>query len=179
MRSKRYLKDYQLTPEVNAKGRLLTVASYTGSYHRFTAEKDALSRARWTYLILMLAALVFFILQLWYTNLFDRDKRYLVLPMSFNVLPAFGVVLGVIRFLVAPSQMTLRQRDQICNRLPASSFCFFLFALLAFAATVVHLIDSGFLLSAGLYCADALALMLLSLWIFSLRGILRTEVIPD
>ena len=48
MRSRKYLKDYQLTPEVTAKGRLSPAASYVGAYHSFTAEREELARARRT-----------------------------------------------------------------------------------------------------------------------------------
>lgn len=177
MRSKRYLKDYQLTPEVTAKGRLSPVASYVGAYHRFTAEPESLARAKKAYTILTAAAVVLLVLQLWYTDLMDRERRWLLLPMAFNVFPGFGVVMGVLRLRTAPERMTLKQRDRICNRLPAFSFGLMAFALLSLAATVAQLILNGVSLPAALYCADALALSVLSVFIFRLRRVLKTEII--
>ena len=179
MRSKRYLKDYQLTPTVTAKGRLSPVASYIGSYHRFTAEPEALARARRTYLILTAAAVLLLLVQLWFTDLIDRERRWLLLPMAFNIFPAFGTVMGVLRLRSAPERMTLRQRDRICNRLPAFSFGFFAFAVLSLIACAVQLILNGVTLSTALYCAAALVLSVLTFFIFRLRRILKTEIISE
>ena len=177
MRSKRYLKDYQLTPELSAKGRLSPVASYVGSYYRFVAEPEALRRARLAYGILTAGAVLLLVLQLWYTDLLDRERRFLILPMAFNINPAFGVVMGVLRLRAAPERMTLKQRDRICNRLPAFSFGFMIFAVLGFAATVAQLALNGVTLPTGLYCADALALAVLTVFIFRLRRVLKTAVV--
>ena len=178
MRSRRYLKDYKLTPEVTAKGRLSPVASYVGAWHRFTAEPLELDRAKKLYIALTAAAVVLLLVQLWYTNLLDRERRYLLLPMAFNIFPAFGTVMGVARLRSAPERMTLKQRDRICNRLPAFSLGFFVFAVLSFIATVVQLILHGVTLPTALYCADALVLSVLTFFIFRLRKILKTEVLP-
>lgn len=177
MRSKRYLKDYQLTPEVTAKGRLSPVASYIGAYHRFTAEPAELERAKRLYQILTAAAVLLLGLLLWYTDLIDRERRFLLLPIAFSVIPAFGTVMGVLRLRSAPEKMTLRQRDRICNRLPAFSFGLFVFAVLSLIATAAQLILHGVTLPTALYCADALLLSVLSFFIFRLRRILKTEVL--
>lgn len=179
MRSKRYLKDYQLTPEVTAKGRLSPAASYVGAYHRFTAAPEALDRAKLAYTVLTAAVVVLFVAQLWFTDLLDRERRFLVLPMAFNVFPVFGVVMGVIRLRTAPEKMTLHQRDRICNRLPAFSFGLMVFALLSFAATVAQLALHGVTVPTALYCADALALSVLAVFIFRLRKILKTEIVSE
>ena len=178
MRSKRYLKDYQLTPEVDAKGHLSPVASYIGSYHRFTAEPETLERAKRAYMILTAAAVVLLFLQLWYTDLMDRERRFLILPMAFNIFPAFGTVMGVLRLRSAPEQMTLKQRDRICNRLPAFSLGFMIFSILSLAATAAQLCLHGVTLPTALYCADALVLSVLTVFVFRLRRILKTEIIP-
>ena len=93
MRSKRYLKDYQLTPTVTAKGRLSPVASYVGAYHRFTAEPEKMRRAKRSYLVLAAAAVLLLAVLLWFSDVMDRERRYLLIPMAFNVFPAFGVVM--------------------------------------------------------------------------------------
>lgn len=179
MRAKRYLKDYQLTPEVDARGRLVSMPSYTGEYYRFLAEPDRLRRAKVFYLVLTLLALALFFGQLWYTDLFDREKRYLILPMSFNVIPSLGVVFGVFRFLAAPNRLTLRQRDRICNQLPAFSFAYFFLAVLAFVTTLIQLFMSEINTPLLLYSADAFALMLVTWQIFRLRRVLATEKMFD
>ena len=177
MRSKRYLKDYQLTPEVTAKGRLSPVASYVGAYHRFTAEPAELARARLAYALLTAAAVVLLFLLLWFSDVIDRERRFLLLPITFNIFPAFGTVMGVLRLRGAPERMTLKQRDRICNRLPAFSLGFMIFAVLGFAATVAQLALNGWTLPTGLYCADALALAVLTVFIFRLRRVLKTAVV--
>ena len=177
MRSKRYLKDYKLTPELTAKGRLSPVASYVGAYHRFTAEPAELERAKRLYQILTAVAVLLLVLQLWYTDLMDRERRFLLLPMAFNIFPAFGTVMGVLRLRIAPPRMTQRQRDRICNRLPAFSLGFMVLAVLSFAATVAQLCLHGVILPTTLYCADALALSVLTVFIFRLRRVLKTEII--
>ena len=177
MRGKRYLKDYQVTPAVTAKGRLSPVASYIGAYHRFTAEPEAQARAKRAYLILTVAAVLLLGVLLWYSDVLDRERRYLLIPSAFNVFPTFGVVMGVFRFYTAPEKMTLRQRDRICNRLPACSLGMVIFSVLSFAAAVVQLALNGVQLPTALYCADALALSAVSIWIFRLRSILQTEVV--
>ena len=177
MRSRKYLKDYQLTPEVTAKGRLSPVASYVGAWHRFKAEPLELDRAKKLYIALTAAAVVLLLVQLWYTDLLDRERRYLLLPMAFNIFPAFGTVMGVARLRSAPERMTLKQRDRICNRLPAFSFGFFAFAALSLIACAVQLILNGVTLPTALYCADALVLSVLTFLIFRLRRVLKTEII--
>ena len=177
MRSRKYLKDYQLTPEVTAKGRLSPAASYIGAYHRFTADPEELARAKKLYIIFTAAAVVLLLVQLWYTDLMDRERRYLILPMAFNIFPAFGTVMGVLRLRTAPEKMTLRQRDRICNRLPAFSFGFFVFAVLSLIACAVQLILIVVTLPTALYCAAALALSVLTFLIFRLRRVLKTEII--
>ena len=177
MRGKRYLKDYQVTPTVTAKGRLSPTASYVGAYHRFTAEPDAQARARRTYLILTAAAVLLLGVLLWYSDVLDRERRYLLIPSAFNVFPTFGVVMGVFRFYTAPEEMTLRQRDRICNRLPACSLGMVIFSVLSFAAAVAQLAMNGVQLPTALYGADALVLSAVSIWIFRLRTILKTEII--
>ena len=177
MRSKRYLKDYELTPEVTAKGRLSPVASYVGAYHRFTAERAELARAKLAYQLLTAAAVLLLFLLLWFSDVIDRERRFLLLPITFNIFPAFGVVMGVLRLRSAPERMTLKQRDRICNRLPAFSFGFFGLALLSLAATIAQLILNGVTLPTALYCADTLLLSVLSFFIFRLRRVLNTEVI--
>lgn len=177
MRSKRYLKDYQLTPEVTAKGRLSPVASYVGAYHRFTAEPAELARARLAYALLTAAAVVLLFLLLWFSDVIDRERRFLLLPITLNIFPAFGTVMGVLRLRGAPERMTLRQRDRICNRLPAFSFGFLGLALLSVAATAAQLIINGVTLPTALYCADTLVLSVLCFFIFRLRRVLKTEVI--
>ncbi len=177
MASKRYLKDYTLTPKLTAQGRLSQEASYIGSYYRFTASPEALTRARTQYLILAAAAVILLGLQLWFTDLLDRERRYLVLPMAFNIIPAFGTVMGVLRFRAAPAKMTLKQRDRICNRLPAFSFGFFAFALLSVAATAAQLILNGVTLPTALYAGAALLLSLITGLLFRLRRSLKDEII--
>lgn len=179
MRSRKYLKDYQLTPEVTAKGRLSPAASYVGAYHRFTAEPEELTRAKRAYLILTIAAVILLLVQLWFTDLMDRERRWLLLPMAFNIFPAFGTVMGVARLWTAPGKMTLRQRDRICNRLPAFSFGLFAFAALSLIACAVQLILNGVTLPTALYTADALVLSVLSFLIFRLRRVLKTEIVSD
>ena len=97
--------------------------------------------------------------------------------MAFNVFPVFGVVMGVLRLRTAPEKMTLRQRDRICNRLPAFSFGLMVFAVLSFAATVAQLAINGVTVPTALYCADALALSVLAVFLFRLRKILKTEIV--
>ena len=177
MRSKRYLKDYQLTPQLTAKGRLSPAASYIGSYYRCTAAPEALAGVKRTYLILTAAAVILLLVQLWFTDLIDRERRYLLLPMAFNIFPAFGTVMGVLRLRLAPEKMTLRQRDRICNRLPAFSFGFLAFALLSLIACIVQLILNGVTVPTALYCADAAGLSVLCVFIFRLRRILKTETL--
>lgn len=179
MRSKRYLKDYQLTPTVTAKGRLSPVASYVGAYHRFTAEPETMRRAKRSYLVLAAAAVLLLAVLLWFSDVIDRERRYLLIPMAFNVFPVFGVVMGAIRLRAAPEKMTLRQRDQICNRLPAFSFGLMVLAVLSFAATVAQLAINGVRLPTALYCADALALAVVSVFIFHLRTVLKTAIVSE
>ena len=177
MRSRKYLKDYQLTPEVTAKGRLSPAASYIGAYHRFTAAPEDLDRAKKLYIIFTAAAVILLLVQLWFTDLIDRERRWLLLPMAFNIFPAFGTVMGVARLRSAPEKMTLRQRDRICNRLPAFSFGFLAFAVLSLMACIAQLILNGVTLPTALYCGAALALSVLTALIFRLRRVLKTEII--
>ena len=177
MRAKRYLKDYRMESKLNSKGSLSARASYVGSYHRFSADAKSLARAKRSYLILTLASVILFVIQLWFTDLIDRDKRYLLLPMSFNALPAFGVVLGVIRLHLVDEQMTNLQRDRICNRLPMFSFLFFFLAALSLVSTVAELLMNGLAVSRFFYAVDAMVLLLLSFRIFTLRKILKTEMV--
>ena len=177
MASKKYLKDYTLTPEVNAKGRLRPVASYTGDYFRFTAYEGAVKAARLRYLLFGIPAAVLLFLLLYFSGVIDWDHRWLVLPIAFNAVPAFGVGMGIGRFCTAPEQMTRKLRDKICDRLPAFSLFFLVFSFLSLAAAVGNLILSGASAGALLYALDTLVLFVLSVLIFAQRKILATETV--
>lgn len=179
MRRNQYLKDYKLASKLDPRGRLSQEAVYVGSYYRFSAKAESFLQAKKSYRLLTVPAVLLLFFQLWFTDLFDPNRRFLVLPMSFNVLPAFGVALGVIRLHLVRDRMTSLQHDRICNRLPLFSFLFFLFALLSFFSTLAQVLMSGVELSTFLYCLNALVLMLLTFWIFKLRKILKTEMIFD
>ena len=175
MASKKYLKDYTLTPEVTAKGRLRPVASYTGDYFRFTAYSGDVKAARLRYILLGVPAAVLLFLLLYFSGIFDWNHRWLVLPIAFNLIPAFGVGMGVGRFCTAPEKMTRKLRDKICDRIPPFSMFFMVFSFLSLAAAVAFLFLGGLSVSAGLYALDTLILFVLSVLIFAQRKILVTE----
>ena len=179
MRAKRYLKDYKLEPRLNEKGGLSHKASYVGAYHRFSLDRASLTRLKRSYLLLTLLSLLLLVPQLWFTDLLNRDRRFLILPMSFNVFPAFGVVMSVLRLHMVGERMTNRQRDLICNRLPMFSFLFFFFAVLSFLCMLAELSLGGLSTVSLLYSVAALALLLVSFRMFTLRKKITTELITD
>lgn len=179
MASKKYLKDYTLTPEVNAKGRLRPVASYAGDYFRFTAWSGDVRAARQRYLLLGIPAGVILFLLLYFSGVFDWNHRWLVLPIAFNVIPAFGTGMGIGRFCTAPEKMTRKLRDKICDRLPPFSLFLMIFSFLSLASAVTLLILTGITVPAGLYALGTLILLVLSVLIFAQRKILATETVKS
>ena len=177
MSSRKYRKDYTLTPEVDLKGRLRPVASYIGDYFRFTAPDADVRAAKIRYAVLgVLAAAALFVL-LFFSDIFDWNHRYLSLPMALNVIPAFGVGMGIGRFCTAQELMTRKLRDRICDRLPAFSMFFMVFSFLSVACAAAYLILAGFTAVRLLYALDAALMFALSILIFAQRKILAVETV--
>lgn len=179
MASKKYLKDYELRPEVTAKGRLIPVAAYTGASYGFVSSPDDIRRYKRQYLLLAVLGTVCVGLLMWYTDLIDRERRYLILPVVFDGLAALGVCMGAGRLWTFHEPFTLKQRDKLANRIPAFCFGFMVLSAMSLACTVVQLVLHGLTVPTVLYSLAALVATVCGVLLFALRRHVRMQRLPD
>ena len=176
MLSKKYRQDYQLEYERGPSGHLRETASYVGGYFAFDRPLDALRRI---WLPPAVAAMVFLLVQLWFTDLYGPELRTLSLPAALSAPAFFWAAMGVGRIAVMKeNQMTRQAKDRICNRLPAGALVFLICSVLAFGASLWGLAALGFSLARALYALDAACQAALALLLFLRRKTLAVHTLP-
>ncbi len=177
--SRKYAKDYRLEEQLSPSGKTRPVAVYQGERYRFLAPETALPGLRLRCTVLSAASALLLFVLLCFSDHFDRDHRFLILPAVFCILPVYLTASSVWTLRTASVPMERRPSDRISNRLPATAGIQTLLSLLAFAAQVVQLFLGGLTWPTMLLAADALLLTAAGAALFSQRKLLRTEAVPS
>ena len=178
MISSKYTKDYSVSYELSARGRLVPTATYAGSYYRFVKEPAEQAAARKRLILLLVPTILAMIVLLSVNRVFPQVVQIWLMPVFLSVIPMAFVVLGVWRIFTAKEPFIHKRRDQIENRFPPALLFFMIFCAVGFATSVVALILAGFTVPRLLYVAGVLVLAALSVFLFGLRGCWKTEELP-
>lgn len=130
----RYSKDYTLREELDARGRLRTMADYAGDYYRYVLPRDRRGLPLTAALVAVCAAALLVpltavhpILRLW----------YVMIPLALSVAPVVLLVQWCVRCLTLGEKLTHERRDQI-ERLAPWSLLTALLSALSLAGQIVY-----------------------------------------
>lgn len=178
MISTKYTKDYSVSYELSARGRLVPTAIYSGSYYRFAAEPEAVAAARKRLLLLLIPS-VLVLIALLSTNLaYPKDAQVWLLPVFFSLIPMAFVILGTWRVFTVGETFIHKRRDQIENRFPPALLFYMLFCAAGFVTSVIAAVISGVTVWKLLYAAGVLVQTFLAVLLFRQRGSWRTVELP-
>ena len=113
MISTKYTKDYSVSYELSARGRLVPTAVYSGSYYRFALDPEGVAAAKKRLLMILIPTLALLIALLSVNRVFPQSVQIWLLPVFFSVIPLAFVILGVWRVFTVKETFIHKRRDQI------------------------------------------------------------------
>jgi len=134
--SKKYTKEQTLQNVLDEKGRLRTVAVYTGPMFRFPAG-GGWRRTRRTLTILTAACLVCALVPLIISTELSRCW-YTAMPMTLALLPVVGLAVLCFRLFTVQEPCTRIVRDRLCERVAPWSVLLLILAGLSLAGQIVY-----------------------------------------
>ena len=172
----KYNKDYRLTEEFQANGRVRTGYEYIGNPWFFCADGETVAVNRKKALALVILCAGAFVVALVPFSLM-MHTLWIALPFAFIALPI--VMLGdlVIALQGFREPMEHRNADKLNNSYPARSLFMTYLSAIALAGEVIWLCLNGGFQTAGdaVMAGCTAALFCLALLLFRLRNFFRAE----
>ena len=135
----RYVKDYRIVEEFNARGRVKTSYEYIGEPYYFTADKKEVSAAKKKSIAACVAAWICFIAALIPVSV-SMHTLYIAVPFAFAALP-----LGILTDLIASvfslkEPLEHRQADRLNVRFPLLTLSIMVLDGMALLGILINLI---------------------------------------
>ena len=178
MISTKYTKDYSVSYELSARGRLVPTAVYSGSYYRFALDPEGVAAAKKRLLMILIPTLALLIALLSVNRVFPQSVQIWLLPVFFSVIPLAFVILGVWRVFTVQETFIHKRRDQIENRFPPAMLFYMVFCAAGFGTSIAAAVISGVTVWKLLYVVGVLALTVLAALLFRQRVYWKTLELP-
>jgi len=134
MVSRKYIKDYQLSEQVDVKGRVKSKAVYIGGEYTLSPPVSQGDK-RLILILSVLSCLLYFIALIPITH--AARLVYVILPFAFSILPIFLLTEKSVSLLREKETMTRRKAEKISNRLPSCSMIATILLVAAFLGFII------------------------------------------
>lgn len=178
MTQRRYASDYRLEDSVTPKGGIQTRRIYQGVYYRFCQEEDILRRAGKKLCLLSIGCLIC-LMPILFNNSRIGRTIYVLLPVAFTLLPMYHVAAVGVRLCKYEALLTRQMRDQTDGRLGKASVWLTVLLGLDSIGSGAYWFAKGLERGEGLCVAGIFSALLLSLVVFKMREIAKTEPIEE
>lgn len=176
MAKKKYVRDYELSDTLDAKGRVRSVPVYVGAYFRFCDPAAAKKSGR----LLVPAAVIgwlAYLMALWLPSGAGR-LMYVILPFIFAAVPLWYVSAAVVTLLRAEQKLKRSEAEKVSGNLPSASiFGIILTAVSLIAEAITALAAPDKLNAADIaFAAGAAVLCAAFVFAFSRRQAVATDL---
>ena len=179
MASRKYARDYTLQNELDNRGHLRTTAVYSGPRFRYTQDAEIkLPRERFVIAAGTVICLAAVLVPL-SVNAPVLRHWFAALPLTAALVTCFLLAQLTVRLYLEKPPFTRRTADRLTDRLAPCSVTAFILAVLSGIGQVICLIRFGLSDSDWIVLGGTAFLALTAAFLFTRRGCLRAEEIPD
>ena len=171
---KKYVKDYRNEYIIKPDGKPGMVAVYIGKYFRFTADENALKKARVSFACLSAAATLLSVIPLFYKSV-GSGSLFVALPHVIAFFPLVHLLLGVATFWYRNPPLIREFNDKIKTRITVSSAAAACLLGIVSIAEAITCAISGFLILDIIYFLLLAAASVATGAVFFQRRVLETE----
>lgn len=176
MAKKKYVRDYEFSDTLDAKGRVKSVPVYVGAYFRFN-DPAAAKKSRPLLLTAVLLGWIAYVMALWSPSGAGK-LMYVILPFVFAAVPLWYLSAATWTLFRAEEKLKRSEAEKVSGNLPSASiFGIILSAVSLLAEGITALAAPEKLNSSDIaFSAGAAVLLLTFVLIFSRRKSVATDV---
>ena len=160
MAKKKYVRDYEFSDTLDAKGRVKSVPVYVGAYFRFN-DPAAAKKSRPLLLAAVLLGWIAYVMALWPPSGAGK-LMYVILPFVFAAVPLWYLSAATWTLFRAGDKLKRSEAEKVAGNLPSASVFGIILTAVALIAEGVTAIaaseklnaaDIAFAAGAGILCA--------------------------
>lgn len=160
MAKKKYVRDYEFSDTLDAKGRVKSVPVYVGAYFRFN-DPAAAKKSRPLLLAAVLLGWIAYVMALWPPSGAGK-LMYVILPFVFAAVPLWYLSAATWTLFRAEEKLKRSEAEKVAGNLPSASVFGIILTAVALIAEGVTAIaapeklnaaDIAFAAGAGILCA--------------------------